>query len=403
MKSPQRLTAAIALGLLASPMVGACNDGAAGASATLYTEIYVEPTSFRGEVPCSALPGGMKSFVGTLTDVSATGADKDPALRTGLSSSPPATCTTRVGFSSVTTNHFYVGEVDGYDRDACAPGDTSPSCIAPLGGSASGSRIMVDASGAVVPPRWTTTCGDPTIAPSLAPSAFDAPTESLYRTAVPLRGCKPMTLGGGTTAVVTTGLQLAVGQLLGALTCGDAPGTVARVEASLGAAGGVTPGGTGGEAKSAGCGGDLTFVGLSPKTTYVATVFAYEDGAGVPRWGTRCSGTAAGGLVVPAACEPLREEGTLLVEAAPLLESFGAACNAGEAALVLARVEGSLVGAGRSTVGPCAADLRFGALPRGSYTVSVFGYRLDGTEAFRVLCHGDVLPGQETRASCDAP
>lgn len=383
----------------------ACDDTTTTTSDAVYTEVYIEPTSFRGQVPCSALPGGMKSFVGTLVDVTAKGADTDGALRVVLPSSPPAPCTTRVGFSSVSAGHYYVGEVDAFDRDVCVAGAPSAGCIVPLGttpgGAPTGARVMVEqATGAIVAPRWSTRCGDPSVPGSLAPTSLQAPTEALYLTPVPLRGCEPMSLGGGSGTVVTTGLRVEAKALLGTLACGVDAESIERIELSLsvvGAAASPAP------LPQTTCGTDVEVEGLEPAKTYLVNALAYAPGATVPRWGATCSATTAGGLQVPTKCDPLREAGVLLVRSAPLLAAFGAGCTANGDATVLARLDGTLVGVARSTSGACAADLRFAELPAGSYTVVVTASKTDGTEAFRTTCRGEVVPGQESLAACDVP
>lgn len=399
---PARGVAAVAACCLAG--LSACDDGTSSSTDVVYTEVYVEPTSFRGEVPCSALPGGMRSFVATLIDVSAKGADADPALRTTLASSLPAPCTTRVGFATVTAGRSYVGEIDGFDRDVCQPNDKPPGCIVPLGstagGPATGARVMIEeATGAIVAPRWTTSCGDPTIAPSTHPTSFDAPTESLYLTAVPLRSCRPMALGTGSGSIVATNLRLDGAAILGGLTCGAEPAQVDRLEVTTTLVG--DPAGGGSTPAPLACGQPLVIEDLLPARSYLVNVLAYESGATVARWGTTCSATTSGGLTVPMACEPLRQDGALIVPSAPLLTAAGAGCTPNGDAPVIARLEGTLVGVAARTEGACAADLRFSGLPAGSYSAVVAAFKADGTQAFQTLCRGEIVPGRESTALCD--
>lgn len=394
------LLAVLAVSVLAS--LAACDDGTSSSTDILYTEIFVEPTSFQGEVPCSALPGGMRSFVATLIDVSEKGADTDPALRTTLPSSLPAPCTTRVGFASVTARRSYVGEIDAYDRDVCLPNDRPAGCIVPLGssagGPATGARVMIEeATGAIVAPRWTTSCGDPTIPPSLNPTSFDAPTESLYLTAVPLRACRPMVIGTSSGAAVSTNLRIDGAALLGPLVCGAEPGNVGRLELSTTRAGDASAAVPSPELA---CGGIATVSDLQPGRAYIVDVLAYEPDATAPRWGTTCSAIASAGLTVPAACDPLREDGALVVLSAPLLTAAGAGCTPNGAAPVVARLDGALVGVAQKTEGPCSADLRFGGLPPGKYSVAVTAFAADDNQIFQTLCEGTVVPGRESFATC---
>jgi hypothetical protein len=379
----------------------ACDDVTSSTTDTVYTEVYIDPSSFRGEVPCSDLPGGMKAFVGTLIDVSATDANTEPSLRVALPSSPPTGCSSRTGFSSVTAGHFYIGEIDGYDREICPAAAPTPGCISPLGGATSGSRVMVDDAGAVVAPRWTTACGNPAVVGTTRPTEIDAPTEALYLTPVPLRACVPMTLGGSSTDPTTSGVRIDSSALLGSLVCGAEPDQVDHLEVSVSV---VESGGSAPLAAAPPplfCGASAVVDHLEAGKTYLIDVLGYEANATTARWGARCSATASGGLTVPAACAPLRDEGSLVVPAAALISGQGVACNEGQDKVVVDRLEASLVGVGRTTSGVCTADLRFGGLASGSYSVATVGFSADGTEAFSTVCRGDVIPGLETIASCD--
>jgi hypothetical protein len=379
----------------------ACDDSTSSTSDAIYTEVYIDPSAFRGNVPCSDLPGGMRSFVATLIDVTATGADTEPSLRVALASSPPTTCTARAGFSAVTPGHFYVGELDGYDREVCPASAPTPGCIAPLGGATSGSRVMVDDTGAVVAPRWTTSCGDPSIVGTTRPVELDAPTEALYLTAVPLRSCVPLSVSGSPTNPTASGIRVDSSAVLGALACGADPGQVDRleVEVSVVESTGSIPVAV--SPPQLVCGASVTVDNLDAGKTYFLDVSGYEANATTARWGARCSATVSGGLIVPAACATLREDGSLVVASTDLVGGQGASCSVGTDEVV-DRLEASLVGLGRTTSGACTADLRFGGLVAGSYTVAAVGLLADGTEAFSTVCRGDVMPGQQTIATCDA-
>src|SRR4051794_4327834 len=80
--------------------------------ATIYapypSSVSVDPVDFLGLVPCPAAPGGMRSSVATLTDVT----DQAPPFT--LASSPPVRCTTFASFRFLALNHTYKADVDGY-------------------------------------------------------------------------------------------------------------------------------------------------------------------------------------------------------------------------------------------------------------------------------------------------
>lgn len=383
-----------------APTTG-CDDSTTSTSDAVYTELYVDPASFRGAVSCSELSGGMQAFVVTLIDVTTTGADIDPSLRVALPSSPPTACTARTGFSSVVPGHFYVGEIDAYDRAICPASGATAGCISPLGGPISGSRVMVDDAGTVVAPRWTTTCGDPTIVGSTKPTELDAPTESLYLTAVPLRACVAMSLDGSSAGPVSSGARIDSSALLGELSCGLSAGQVDRLDVSVS----VLEGGVESPLATLDpqlfCGASVNIGDLDPGKTYLFDVAGFEADATTARWGARCSATVAGGLIVPATCATLREDGSLRLLARDLIAAQGATCTTGQDQQAIARLEASLVGVDRTTSGACNADLRFGELAAGSYTLAAVGYTADGSAAFSTICRGDVMPGQETIVSCD--
>jgi hypothetical protein len=109
-----------------------------------------------------AHPDAARSYVATLFDVTpdVDGGVPNPGIP--LASSPPTTCVQPVTFSYVTAGHRYVAEVDAYDQ---FPDKLSP--ISP------GSRLLSDAQGIRILPRWIATCGGYPPSPSL-----DAGTEA---------------------------------------------------------------------------------------------------------------------------------------------------------------------------------------------------------------------------------
>jgi hypothetical protein len=171
----------------------ACVDDSS-TSTTVYapTLLTVDPALFLGNVRCGS---ELRKYVVTLYDVTETQAS--------LGSAPPTECTKPVTFGTgkITAGHAYTVAIDGYDRDD----------IVPEGASDSGSRFMVDPTTLVrVPPRWTTTCGEPlpVIPDGEAPDA-DAqinplryPTIPLQNIEVTVHGCFPFRVAEGPDAAV---------------------------------------------------------------------------------------------------------------------------------------------------------------------------------------------------------
>jgi len=133
--------------------------------------VAVDPKDFLGEIPCQAPrgpdsdadasvdaprnPEAAHSYVATLFDVTpaADGGVPDPG--TPLASSRPTTCQQQVTFAFVVPGRRYVAEIDAYGED--------PNELIPI---SEGSRLMADASGARLVPRWAATCGGYPASPS---------------------------------------------------------------------------------------------------------------------------------------------------------------------------------------------------------------------------------------------
>jgi hypothetical protein len=207
-RSLARLLAA-AFGTAAVFLLPGCFDTSSNVTAGEYpTILTVDPALFRGGLSCGA--PGLVHYVATLTDVTAS--EQFPsttpvACQSIVSYSEPKV---RVGNHYITIGHLYVAAIDGYDRDGIEPESV-------------GSRTMVDiATREVVPPRWTTTCGESSAvvqdagngdaeldadpptrsspqedagADADAPPPYNplrAPTQVIWKEEVILRGCYPL-------------------------------------------------------------------------------------------------------------------------------------------------------------------------------------------------------------------
>jgi hypothetical protein len=283
------LLAAAALPLLAS--CAAATDTTATTS-VVPTSLTVDPSTFLGDVVCSKLPGALKSYVATLTEITKTGTKLD------LASSSPTPCSQAVSFRYVLDGHQYTVSVHGYDVLA--------TDLVPCGGQESGSPIMLLASaapggacaaelttGAVpVAPRWQTACGDVASSPITDGNVVARCTHPFED--VP---------GNGTTAIVVdprTSLgplvcanQDGQAQPTGTITLFDIKPEDANLNGYLGLACDDTAAKT--YAKS-----------LVPGATYTFHIAAHDiaETPGTPKYTAACSAVARQGLTVPAFCGP---------------------------------------------------------------------------------------------------
>jgi hypothetical protein len=99
------------------------------------TSVSVDPASFLGTladsgvgIACSDQPGGLRSFVATVTDVT------NPENLFVLPSSPPTSCGQSAYFQYVTPGHAYVAAIDAYEETpdqlvpVCGAAGPSSSC-----------------------------------------------------------------------------------------------------------------------------------------------------------------------------------------------------------------------------------------------------------------------------------
>ena len=256
-----------------------CSSSRGGKGNDNPTLVAVEPESFLGDVPCLSGPGAMRRYVATLEDVTpdlgGAGAGFGSFV---LPSSPPVSCTVPVAFGFVVPEHRYVADIQGYDR----------ADLVPL---AAGSPVMLStASGELVEPRWTTSCGRQDQGTDTAVIAF-------RRVTIFVRACDPLTdhLEGGSPTGITVSLDAALGEL----GCGPEPGAVDRFQ--------VTLDGSEAAPAEASCGEAVSFDEVTAGTTYTFTVLAFEAGAEAATWETTCYRTAELGATVSAYCDPLVE------------------------------------------------------------------------------------------------
>lgn len=329
------------------------------------TEIAVDPLEFLGDLPCSEDEGAAQSYVAAAVDTTAEGFP--------LAASPPAPCTTRVGFRYVVVGHAYTAEIDVYDRPA--------SELTPAGGPSSGSRVMLDASGAVVAPRWRTRCGVGAAGPAVA----------LDDASVLVSGCDPLDgAGSAATAVVVD-----PSDALGALGCdGDDGGEVDAIRV-VPIAG---PGGTTLPTVTVDCGGDPVVFdqGIVPGATYRFRLEGLDaSGDDEARWGASCVVVASDGVSRRAACEPLSGSGAILA-ATTDLEDPGFACGVdfdafdvildGPARLTLPRTA-------------CSHEVRLAPAAPGHYEGTLRTFE-DGQVERTALCEVDVAPGETAPLAC---
>jgi hypothetical protein len=140
------------------------------------TSVALVPDEFLNSgIAC--VPGGMRTYVATLVDVTPSRNESDPRRgELALPSSAPTPCYAELRFERVVIGREYAADVQGYDREdivpiGCYP-DATPGCA--------GSPVMVDrATGVYVAPRWKTSCGRHRVRPaeSATPPAPPAPID----------------------------------------------------------------------------------------------------------------------------------------------------------------------------------------------------------------------------------
>ncbi|MSP25884.1 MAG: hypothetical protein EXR75_12140 [Myxococcales bacterium] len=272
-------------------LLSACaTDTSSFISTTAPTEIAVAPASFLGGLACSDNPGGLASYVLTLSAFTDAG-DTTPFT---LPSSQPTPCSVGLGTQKlIVAGALYVAAIDAYDRPAAD--------LAPFGGSSSGSRHMLDANGKVIAPRWTTHCGN----------GASTATVALAERSTSIRLCEPLTDANPSS----TSLSLSPAQLLGPEPCSIASAVSVAVLAA-------EPN----DATAVGLGGSITLAcDAEPLVVSVAAGVSYTLHATATNtsnvWvGAECFVVTKPGETVTPSCAPLSASGTVRLDLRALVD-----------------------------------------------------------------------------------
>ncbi len=378
----------VGFGMLA--YVGCSSSGGTTTSVTHPTMVELSPEDFLGDVPCTDGPG-LKRYVATLFDTNyvaeggASGTSAEDTAAGGarpadfqLPSSAPTACLAAVGFGSVVAGRHYRVEIDGYDVDDLVP-------------RALGSRQMVLAAPSeleptqpLATPRWTAHCEDAVAVGSTIVRADHCATFE------PLQPGAP------------SGVRIALGALLGELSCGDKPGQVDHFSVRL----------TTGEAlDNIACATDAeaVFSMLAPRSRVSAHVSAFSA-EGIDAFaGTSCDAFTLPDASVDAQCTGLSQVGTLRVDLQRALGQLGLSCDAKLISAVEVNVPNDKT---LRTFPPpdCLQPFEHGFAP-GDAVVTVTALMVDGaagvsgaspaaTANESLTCGAKIQPGQLALAEC---
>ena len=409
--------------------VSCTSTSASTTTPTTPTLVAINPDDFLGDVPCANAPGAMQRYVATVYDVTpGIGNDGGPTSF-ALPSSGPVSCARQIAFGGgfVLAGHRYVADIQAYDR----------SDIKPLG---SGSSIMVDAkTGAVVSPRWTTSCGraassidagtagdagadaaaEGGVGDAGTEASTDAGTDAAVEGGVGDAGSTEAGSEGGTSTkdhpVVAaqyttvfvrhcaplvshappggTGISVGIDDAMLAplsLACGSTTGQIARYRVSI-------DGSTSAPLEAA-CDQRVTFLSLTPGSGYHFTLEAFEPGATTPTWATHCFRTALDGAIVHAACDPLTDQGAIDLDSSALLAQLGLGCGdtlvSLNAVLAAAQPQSAV-----QTPPECDAPIHFSSLAAGLYGIDVTTTLTSGPGP-SANCVASVTPARTALAQC---
>ncbi len=340
-------------------VLGACADTVSATGlGSVATQVVLEPTEFLVGATCSATPGGVQSYVATLRAFD----DSNDTVGVLLPSSLATPCSIPLAMSSfIVAGSSYSAVIEAYDVPANA--------LIPFGGFSSGSSQMLDATGTVVRPRWTSACGGVD-----ASSVVALPNQSNA-----LTGCSPLV----ETFPSSTELRLGPDELLRAeacvmtdkLTLRLLEGTIALPsELACDAA----------ELKIAGHAGDSFRL-------YVRA--ARKDGSEV---GCECAGAFVAGQAISPACDAPTSLGNVVLDPGSVVADGVPSCPDG--AVYAVSVNGALVGTSRT---PCGLKSQVGPLAPGLVDIAIARYDAKGEPlAGTLACKADVEPGRVVPASC---
>jgi hypothetical protein len=376
--------------LLVAPFAEGCSTTPTSpALAPPPTSVSVSPGDFMSPELCTSAPGGMRSFVATLTDLSL------PDGPFTLPSSPPTDCASFVSFRFVSPTHRYTAEIDGYEQ--------APDAIIPVGGRWSGAREMhelvieppdggagdggdagsdagVVTVGPVITPRWTTRC-------------VQAVTAS-FEEDIPITDCEP--LEDHEAGPTPTGIQIAFASALPNGICdGIASLDVLPDDFALPPVSDVD------------CAtGNVTYkTGITAARTYGFTLRARAIEGGPVTLGGRCSAMATDGLVVAATCDTLTSAGEIRFNPSALLAAKKVACAPGITYLVKLRKPGGADVLASSPPVACGDDVQMGPVAAFDASGALIQYTADLTVSssstlITATCTATVSPGETTNASC---
>jgi hypothetical protein len=173
---------------------GCTSSGLTDTSISSATLLQIDPSLFQGGVRCA--PGALRKYVVTLQDVSRTDPPVPP--NTWLAPVGPVSCTDRAFYAAppLVVGHWYLAAIQGYDEDDLTPAIGEDPAVTGTPGSPNMWRV---GTMTVVPPRWSTTCGELTdggsadVDATTTPDwiAFRPPTLIFGSVTNELEGCLP--------------------------------------------------------------------------------------------------------------------------------------------------------------------------------------------------------------------
>jgi hypothetical protein len=349
---------------------------------TIVTTIAVDPMVFLGGVTCSSLPGGMGSYVATITDLGPADLSFIPPPFT-QPSSVATPCSLPVNFQYVILGHNYTAQIDGYPYPADA--------LVPLNGPSSGAReMLLGGVGPVIAPRWTTSCGGGE--PACAAEGSCAVAQQDIRVVV--QPCQPMEDHQGTSAPV---IDVDPNATLGTDACTAAGGTVQSFD--------ITPSDPSLKPSlSVPCGSQpLVYSTVVDGRGYTFRIDA-KDATDTLIASASCDAVAKEGLVEIARCDLLTDNGVMLIRLAPLLAQAGKRCPADVNTYTVSLPPSALPAGVVPAVGPfpCDTDAYIAPLAPSDQLVeaTLTGRSAAGQITLMASCGAVIQPGDVATAVC---